>query len=549
MLLKDPQLSDYDIIIIDEVHERKVQIDYLLYLTRNALKLRPELKLILMSATVDDKLYESYFTGFKYKLIRLEGAKHYPIESIFLDKSISDKEYINYGYDIIKKIDNETNEGDILFFVTSINETQTVCDQVRKNLSQDFCVEVFAGMKSEQQDLAQDKDKYKELTGKKRKIVVATNVAESSLTIAGIKYVINSGYELSSYYDPILRAKVLEKKLISQAQATQRCGRTGRTGPGICYHLYTKDDFENRMAKFPEPAIRTSNIYEECLRFLYLPNVRETNKLLDILSNFIEPPKELYIRSAITQLMQLGLVRNDKITDLGDIVAKLQMDPMQGISVVLGYKLKCARELLAIFSVIDAAKRSIGELFNKPSTLKNIEPNALKKINDKYKKARKDLLNIYGDHLSILKIFIQYVEYLGKKNKQKLDEWCYKHFLKKSVLDKSYKYYQKIKNQVRKTLSNLNLDQVLEINTDEIGKLKLEYKILICILYGFRLNLSHTRSTKYKINRDSFMNDIELSKKGEYIVYDELFSNSGKIEFNIVSKVSKNILKYLNGII
>lgn len=547
-LLNDPKLSTYDAVIMDEIHERKPQIDLLLFLLRNTLKMRPEFKLILMSATVDDKLFESYYFGYKFKTIRLEGAERYKIEYIFLEKPISDKEYIEYGYEIIKKIDNTTTEGDILFFVTSVNETQMVCDKIRSGLTKNFCVEVFAGMKPEQQELAQDKDKYKSITNKNRKIVIATNVAESSLTIPNIKYVINSGYELTSYYDPELRVRVLEKKFASQAQNIQRCGRTGRTGPGYCYHLYTKDDFENRMSKFPEPSIRTSNIYDECLRFLHLPNVRNISKLLDILSNFIEPPREIYIRSALTELMRLGLVQKEEITPLGDLVAELQIDPMQGIGIILGYELKCSKEITAIFSVIDASKKSIGELFHKPSTLKNIDTNTFKKINEKYINAKKKLFNRYGDHLSILKIFILYTKY-RKKSNQALEEWCYKHFLKKSVLDKAYKYYEKKKIEIKRVISKYDLTKVLSIDTMELEKLKLEYKIMVCIVYGFRLNIDNIGTTKYKINRDSFMNYIDRSKLKGNIVYDELFSSGGRIEFNIVSRLSKKIYKLLDKII
>lgn len=549
MLFKDPKLSEFDAVIMDEIHERSTQIDFLIYLLRNTLQMRPEFKLILMSATVDEKLFESYFYNFKFKTIYLAGEPTFPIDDIYLDRSISDKDYLEYGYDIIKKIDSTTTEGDILFFVTSVSETLKVCDDVRSEISDNFCVQVFAGMNVDQQELAQEKDKYKTVTGKKRKIVVSTNVAESSLTIKGIKYVIDCGYELSSYYDPQLRAKVLDKQLISRSSAIQRRGRTGRTGPGVCYHLYTKDDFENRMPEYPEPEIRTSNIYDECLRFLHLPDVRDVAHLLDILSNFIEPPREVYIRSAITQLMQLGLVQREVITPLGDLVAELRMDPMQGVAIALGYKLKCAREVAAIFSVIDASKSSIGELFNKPSTLKDINPGALRKINDRYTNAKKKLLNRYGDHLSILKIFILYTKYRKKDNKQALEEWCYKHFLKRSVLDKSYKYYQKVRNHIRNVMSKFDLSSILSVETSELEKLKLEYKIMISIAYGFRLNIANLGSTKYRINRDSFMYYTDLQNMKDYIVYDELFSSSGRIEFNIVSRFPSNIHRTLDNII
>lgn len=539
-LLKDPLLLNFQGVIIDEAHERKIQIDFLLYLLRNTAKFRPDFKLIIMSATIDEKLFESYFYNFKLKTIFIGSLTNYPIKSIFLDKPINEKEYLKYGFDIIKKItDNNKNNdnGNILFFVTSVNETQTVCDMVRSNINSDICIEVFAGMNKELNKKDNETDK--------RNIYIATNVAESSLTIEGIKYVIDSGYELFNYYDPQLRAKVLEKKLISQAQAIQRKGRAGRTGPGICYHLYTKDDFENRMKKFPEPSIRTSNIYSECLQFLHLPNVRNIGNLLQILTDFIEPPHEIYIRSAITQLTQLGLIFKEEISELGDVVAELKMDPMEGVAIVLGYRLKCAREIAAIFSILNITKNSIRELFHKPSNMRNVESAALKKINDRYMNSKKELSNKYGDHLSILKIFILYTEH-KKKSEQSLNDWCYKHFIKRSVLDRSQKNYNKTRNNIRNVMSksNFNFKFLSDMNSnfgsEELNNLKLEYKILLCIAYGFRLNVG---KMKYRINRDSFMNYKNLSTLKNNIVYNELFSNNGKLELNIVSELSKNIYK------
>lgn len=536
LLLKDPLLSDYNAVVIDEAHERKVQIDFLLYLLRNTLQQRLDFKLIIMSATIDERIFASYFENFSYKSIFVGAATHYPIESIFLDEPITDKEYLDKGLQIIRKIEESDKSGDILFFVTSVSETQTACDYLKQELENSFCVEVFAGMNSEKQEIAQRIN-----TTNKRKIIIATNVAESSLTITGIKYVIDSGYEIASYYDPELRARVLEKRLISRAQALQRQGRTGRTGPGVCYHLYTENDFRNKMREFPEPSIRTSNIYGECLRFLHMPNVRNVTKLINILSSFIESPSDLYIKSAILQLMQLGLILNDQITPLGDLVARLQLDPMQGVTIIMGYKLLCSKELTAIFALIETSKRSIGELFNKPKDMLSVKGEAFNKLNEKYLDAKRDLFQKNGDHLSLLKIFSQYRKY--RDNPDKLSDWCYKHFLKKNVLDKSYKSYQKIKKQIQKILHNMDFSILPNIDTRDM---KLEDKIMFCIGFGFRLNID---KMKYKINRDSFMNYIDLNKIQNNIVYDELVSNGGKIEYNIVSRLPKSVNQKINEII
>src|SRR5205823_1315693 len=147
-------------------------------------------------------------------------------------------------------------------------------------------------------------DKYKTISTKHRKIVIGTNVVESSVTFNGMKYVIDSGYELHAYYDPDIDAKVIEKHLITQAQVKQRMGRVGRTEPGICYHLYTKEDYQ-KMKVYPEPSIQTSNIYSECLQFLRNKEINTVENLYNILNQFIEPPKKNYLDSATYQLEKL----------------------------------------------------------------------------------------------------------------------------------------------------------------------------------------------------------------------------------------------------
>ena len=195
-----------------------------------------------MSATVNSEIFANYFKQYKFIQIDIGSKTNYKIESIYPEKTVLPTEYINTGLEIINKIMSKKESGkisDILFFVTSVSETLDVCKKLRLKYPQTECIEVYSGMNQEKQEMLSKKDT--EL----QRIIIATNVAESSLTVDGIKYVIDSGYELLSYYNPDKRGRVLEKGLITQAQAKQRMGRAGRTAPGICYHLYTKDDFEN----------------------------------------------------------------------------------------------------------------------------------------------------------------------------------------------------------------------------------------------------------------------------------------------------------------
>ena len=221
-LLNDPDLIEFDAIIIDEAHERKIQIDFLLYLLRNVIKKRPEFKLIIMSATINAEIFESYFATETFVKLDIGGKTNFPIESIFFEDFSKSDKYIERGTNIIKKLMVEyekdkdkytkTKINDILFFVTSINETMEVRDTLLKEYPHITCISIYSGMDIKLQDQVQTKETND------RRILISTNVAESSLTVDGIKYVIDSGFELFSYDNPEIRAKVLEKKLITQFQ-------------------------------------------------------------------------------------------------------------------------------------------------------------------------------------------------------------------------------------------------------------------------------------------------------------------------------------------
>ncbi|ARF09185.1 HrpA-like RNA helicase [Catovirus CTV1] len=549
-LLKDPYLRDFDSVCIDEAHERKVQIDFMLYLLKNTLRLRPEFKLVIMSATINEKIFESYFSTFKFETIDVGGERNYPIESIFLKTPIGPKEYLLKGYEIIKTIlstDDLKNPGahDIIYFITSVSEAMDICQLINKNNLDIFCVEVYSGMDPEQEQLALDIDKYKTKSGKGRKLIMATGVAESSMTFPGIKYVIDSGYELFGSYDPKIDAKVLEKRLITLAQARQRMGRAGRTESGICYHLYTKDDFENRMEKFPEPNIRTSNIYQECLKLISYPNVNTISELINVLSQFIEPPREEYIISAIQQLQNLKLVDNVQVTERGRIIAEMQMDPRMGLAVYYGKRLNCSNEIIAILATIESSKNNLSEIFRFPSDIiEDVEENKkrLDNLKNKFNDSQEKLKNKYGDHMVIYKIINEYSNYKRNNDEDKINDMIYKYFLNKKTLEKAYMYYQKY----RRNLRSLKFDLI----KDKIDEYDLIYRTLGTIAYAYNDHMGYLHNDSYqtkltskiKPNRNSFINmETKLPKQ---IYYHELFNNNGRIEMNIVSKATDKILKF-----
>ena len=568
-LLNDPILKDFDAVIVDEAHERKVQIDFLLYLLRNAVRNRPDFKVIIMSATINSSLFASYFSEFKFKEINIGSDTHYPIKDIYLDEPITKKDYINKGLDIILKLINEDDpekpgSHDILFFITSANEALDLCKKLQAHLQSQhndfskltcqgdvFCVEVFAGMSPRSQELAQDKVLYKQEGKYSRKVVVATNVAESSLTIDGIKYVIDSGFELHSSYDPINRARRLDLDRITLAQAKQRKGRTGRTEPGVCYHLYTRKE-EELMKKYPEPDIRTSNISDEILRLLN--NVHSIQKLLNILSEFIEPPKEDYIKTALDELIQLGAINdNDNITELGKIMSNMSGSPATSLGLIYSRFYNCQHEVSKIYATIEASKANMNDLFILPTKIlqKNTElktdkekyKQRLNSLNDKFDAAKKYFYVPGSDHLCLLNLYEKYSEKYKsyEDSPEKLRDWCYKYFVKSDSMKKARKYRKRIRRDLA-VIGRLDAGKLgIEIN-DDIIKSDINKRIIYCLSEGYRLQRASLQKDYYqtKYSKDlklELSQDTFLKIDPKEIIYHEIFISMGNASINIVSKI------------
>lgn len=568
-LLNDPELKDFNMVIVDEAHERKIQIDFLLYLLKNTLRLRKDFKVIIMSATINANLFQEYFSEFKYKGIKIDSERLHPIESIFLTKPISERQFISKGIEIILDILKTTDDGDIMFFVTSSNEARDVCKKVTTNIYNNkkkynnitckdgiYCVEVYSGMTSKNQQLAQEKSLYKSEGDYCRKLVIATNVAESSLTIDGIKYVVESGYELKSSYDAKFRARRLDRVMISHAQASQRMGRAGRTAPGICYHMYTKNEFENIMEKFPDPDIRTSDITEECLRLLNLESIGTTDKLLNVLTQFIEPPREIYIKLALKALNEQNMIKDGQVTELGKISNNLGGTLIASVAILMGKYYNCMREIIMIMSGLDASRSNFSGFFILPTTIVQ-QPrdgdrrkyfNQLDKINKKFEEATNKLKHKSGDHLSILNILIKYREKRKshEAQSQEIKEWCRKNFLKQKILEKTLKYYQRSKGNMYRSLpKELDCEGIGILRDDKIKEMSLDKRILACLLYAYRYQIAFKKnkdgfSTKYTDFMKIGMPSVSFLKKDQnvnIVFYHELFISMGSSNINIISKV------------
>lgn len=544
-LLSDPLLSGIDAVIIDEAHERKVQIDFMLYLLKNVVKNRPDFKLIIMSATVNSEIFKSYFAEFNFAELDIGSKTNFKIESIFVNETVSSEKYVEEGVQIIKELLKKKETGkisDILFFVTSVNETIEICKKLRLLYTDIEFIEVYSGISSETQE------KIGKKKSETQRVLISTNVAESSLTVDGIKYVIDSGYELLSYYDPIKKGKVLEKGLVTKSQVVQRMGRAGRIAPGICYHLYSKNDFENSMKKYPDPTIRTSNITNEILKLLSLDNINTISNVLSGLTQLIEPPREIYIKDGLKTLYDLDLVSDDKINNFGIFCSNSNLEISQTISIYCAYNLYCADDVILILLASEIIKNNLNELFFTPADVlkakqdnKEIYKAEYDKLNKKFIDAKQQLSHKYGDHLTILKIFKKF--YFIKTDDERRD-FCYKHFIKYNVLNKIENSYNKIKYKIKGYVKNFieseDSNDFKIKNIDSVKEMDIDYKILFSLAYGYKLNMGFYNRKNYRtlytdnvtINKDSTLYNCECN-----IIYNELFISGRNENLNINSRI------------
>lgn len=573
MLLSDPELRELDAVLVDEAHERKVNIDFLLYLLKNVVKIRPEFKLVIMSATINEAIFKNYFKDTKYINVEIGTKTNYPIESVFLsnDLEIGKGEYIKEGLNLIREIINtskSSDKGGILLFVTSVNETNEVCDILNEKgdfKESNICISVYSGMNDDEQKKATDKEYFRQFVGSDgRKVIVSTNVAESSLTIDGISHVIDSGLELRSRFDPINRVDILEKGYITSAQAKQRMGRTGRTGPGKCYHLYTEDTFSNKMEKFPLPSIKIESISYEMMRLLAIKGIDNVGTLRATFRKFIEPPDDKYINAELMYLHKLGMITSDDntgaLSEIGNIVSSLQIEPHLALMMITSFRLNCFREVLGVISVIDAIKGSMEQLFILPTDIiddQKSDANKTKWLTKKFDVAKEHFSNQYGDHIAILKIFGEYEK--TRDDSEKLRKWAYKYFIKRDVLNKAYDTYAKMKQMYRGKIHSHSFTKPDQTILDE----ELKYKIMASLLAG--TTTRDTTFNKLKISNGKIitvggdLKNIQLDKinfienpteNKSTMFYHKLHQfNTGPVKAKIVSKISQKSLDILDEVL
>ncbi|PSN45175.1 putative ATP-dependent RNA helicase DHX34 [Blattella germanica] len=348
----DPSLSNYDVLVLDEVHERHLHGDFLLGIVKCLLYQRPELKVVLMSATINIELFQDYFS--EATVLQVPG-RLYPIKLHYVPLSAEEKssksERLNPApyVRILQLIDEKypkSEKGDVLMFLSGMSEISIVVEAA-KMYAQQTQGWIILSLHSTLSLAEQDKVFDYPPEGV-RKCIVSTNIAETSITIDGIRFVVDSGKVKEMSYDPRCKMQKLKEFWISRASAEQRKGRAGRTGPGVCYRLFSEEEY-NDLDPYSTPEIQRVPLDSLLLQMVAmgLPDARKFP--------FLEPPPPESIENSIASLKQQGaLTECEKLTTVGKMLSHLPVDISLGKMLIMGslfHQVEPALSLAAALSV------------------------------------------------------------------------------------------------------------------------------------------------------------------------------------------------------
>ncbi len=390
-LQRDRDLLRYDTLIIDEAHERSLNIDFILGYLKQLLPKRPDLKVIVTSATIDTERFAQHFCdadGAPAPVFVVEG-RTYPVEMRYRpyggddpDDPSDERDQVRAVIDAVAELAGE-GDGDVLVFLSGEREIHDCADALRlEQLRNTEILPLYARLSASEQHRI-----FQPHAG--RRIVLSTNVAETSITVPGVRYVVDAGTARISRFSRRLKVQRLPIEPVSQASANQRAGRCGRVAPGVCIRLYTAEDFEQR-AEFTEPEILRTNLASVILQMTAI-GLGEVDRF-----PFLEPPDSASIRDGYLLLDELGALATDDrigsartLTDTGRKLARLPIDPRLGRMVIEAQRLGCVREVLVIASAL-----SIQDVRERPQKSSGADQERAAELHRRFHVEGSDLLSI-----------------------------------------------------------------------------------------------------------------------------------------------------------